>query len=101
MKDKTLKQHEPTITREKAAEKLQKWADHNRMGKVDPSEFVYCSWVETFGSTAGPFKGVGGCAMTSFRMEAWYWEGWGVGVVFCGGKVVQVGYFSISANYKQ
>jgi hypothetical protein len=28
----------------------------------------YLSWVQPFGSTAGPFEGIGGAAVTDFRL---------------------------------
>lgn len=33
------------------------------------ASFTNCvTWIEMFGSTAGPFSGIGGAAMTSFRL---------------------------------
>jgi hypothetical protein len=60
-------------------------------------ELAYCSWPEVFSSTAGPFKGVGGQAFTTFRMEAWTWEQWAI--VFCNGRVVKCCEFQIQAEW--
>ena len=65
---------------------------------VYPEEMIYCSWPEGFGSTAGPFAGIGGQMMTTFRMEAWAYDQWAV--VFCGSKVVYVGEFTIGARWR-
>lgn len=62
-------------------------------------ELVYCSWPEAFGSAAGPFGGIGGQAITNFRMEAWCWETFAV--VFCGGKGLYVGEFRIGAEWRK
>ena len=61
-------------------------------------ELTYCSWPELFASTAGPFKGVGGQAFTTFRMEAWTWEQWAI--VFCNGRVVKCCEFQIQAEWQ-
>ena len=61
-------------------------------------ELTYCSWPELFSSTAGPFLGIGGQAMTTFRMEAWTWEQWAI--VFCNGRVVRCGEFQIQAEWQ-
>lgn len=57
-----------------------------RLGPDENPE--YWAWPETFGSTTGPFRGIGGSAMTTFTMEAW------VGsehvLVFCGGREVRL-----------
>lgn len=38
-------------------------------GPLDPSPFTDVeSWAEIFGSTTGPWGGIGGAAMTTFRM---------------------------------
>lgn len=49
----------------------------------------YYAYPQTFGSTAGPFKGrVAGQAMSTFTIEAWV-EGKHA-VLFCRGKVVTI-----------
>jgi len=35
-----------------------------------PSEILYYVWPQTFSSTSGPFGGIGGQAISTFRMEA-------------------------------
>lgn len=35
-----------------------------------PEMFEYYAWPQTFGSTAGPFGGIGGQAMSTFTIEA-------------------------------
>ena len=35
------------------------------------TEIDYYAWPQTFGSTCGPRKGIGGQAMTSFTVEAY------------------------------
>ena len=54
-----------------------------------PGDLTYCRFPRTYGSTAGPFGGVGGCAMTTFTLEAWA-SSCGPAVVFCGGKIISV-----------
>ncbi len=42
-----------------------------RIGReVDPSELRYSSFVRMYGSTTGPFGGIGGQMMTEFQIEA-------------------------------
>lgn len=48
----------------------------------------YYAWPQVFGSTAGPFGGIGGQAMTTFTVEAWVCGE--VAVLFCGDKVLKV-----------
>lgn len=53
----------------------------------------YWAWPQTFGSTAGPFGGMGGSAITTFTMEAITVGpirdiGGGPAVIFCNGRVV-------------
>jgi hypothetical protein len=48
---------------------------------------VYYAWPEQFGSTTGPFKGIGGAAMSTFTVEAWV--GSEKTVLCCNGKVVK------------
>jgi hypothetical protein len=63
-----------------------------------PDELQYVRWVQTFGSTAGPFGGIGGQAMTNLLMEAWVWDNFAV--VFCGGKRIKMtDNFSLGARY--
>lgn len=48
----------------------------------------YWAWPRVYGSTAGPFGGVGGAAMTTFTVEAWT-SGIHT-VIFCKGRVLGV-----------
>lgn len=55
---------------------------------LSPDDFEYYAYPETFGSTAGPFGGIGGQAMTTFTIEAWVCGK--VAVLFCGNKILKV-----------
>lgn len=44
----------------------------------------YYAWPQAFGSTAGPFGGIGGQAVTSFTIEAF--ANGSEAVIFCRGK---------------
>lgn len=57
-------------------------------GMLCPQDLDYYAWPQTYGSTAGPFGGIGGQAMSTFTLEAF--ENMGYAVVFCGPKVVRV-----------
>lgn len=82
-----------------AAKKLTEYLRRNGHDfEVSCLDMIYCSWPEVFGSTAGPFGGIGGQAMTTFRMEAWMYDQWAV--VFCGIRIVYVGEFSIGARWR-
>ena len=48
---------------------------------------VYYAWPQRFGSTAGPFPGIGGAAVSTFTMEAWV--GRDSALVFCNGRIVK------------
>ena len=52
-------------------------------------DFDYFAWPEVFGSTAGPFGGIGGQAISKFTIEA-YADSSRNAVVFCRGKVLKV-----------
>ncbi len=56
--------------------------------KCQPDELLYHAWPEVYGSTAGPFSGCGGQAITTFTMEAWFNEMTGEAIVFCGDKII-------------
>ncbi len=47
----------------------------------------YYAWPESFGSTSGPFRGIGGQAITTFTIEAWAGETEALYV--CNGKLVK------------
>ena len=51
-------------------------------------ELEYWAWPQVFGSTTGPFGGIGGQAMTTFTIEAWA-DG-SHAVLFCCGKPIKV-----------
>jgi hypothetical protein len=58
-------------------------------GNLDPSPFTDVeSWAEIFGSTAGPWGGVGGAAMTTFRMTMV--RSRGLAILFAGDKLYGV-----------
>tara|TARA_B100000809_G_C15139378_1_gene532325 strand:- start:2484 stop:2756 length:273 start_codon:yes stop_codon:yes gene_type:complete len=71
-------------------------ADLQGVSRVDASvtldvpqgELNYSSWTETFGSTSGPFGGIGGKAMSVFTIEAW--SDGVAAVIFCKGRVIGV-----------
>lgn len=45
----------------------------------------YYAYPQTFGSTAGPYGGIGGCTMTSFTIESYVCDNYGPTVHVCGG----------------
>ena len=57
---------------------------------LDCPEFYleYFAWPQAFGSTAGPFGGLGGQAVTNFTLEVWS-DGKDA-AVFCNGKFLKV-----------
>lgn len=70
-------------------------ADANKLiaakfSNYDPmcGELEYWAWPDAFGSTTGPFGGIGGQAMTTFTIEAWT-DGY-YAVLFCQGRVLRV-----------
>lgn len=73
----TNKEHLMGISREDAAEKL-----------GGENSLQYFAWPQTFGSTAGPFGGIGGQAVSTFTIEAW-WDG-SRAVLFCGGRLLKI-----------
>lgn len=48
----------------------------------------YYAFPYTFGSTGGPFGGVGGQMMTTFTIEAWVCYNYAV--LFCGERLIKV-----------
>lgn len=48
----------------------------------------YWAYPQVFGSTAGPFGGVGGQMMTTFTIEAWVCYNYAV--LFCGERLIKV-----------
>lgn len=58
-------------------------------GGLDPEPFTDVeSWAEMFGSTSGPWGGVGGAAMTTFRMTMV--RSRGLAILFAGDKLFGV-----------
>lgn len=99
MKNSSVKKDTPSLSREEVIDKLNAVVEKECGVKADIGELVYCSWPELFGNTSGPFNGIGGRAMTTFRMEAWVWEFFAV--VFCNGKIVSVGPFQICVEWRK
>ncbi len=56
---------------------------------VHPDDLEYWAWPQQFSSTAGPFGGVGGQAMTTFTIEAWH-DGRGAAALFCNGRLLKI-----------
>ena len=75
------------ITKEQAYEAL-KTRLPSLAKYVHPSYMQYLAWPQTFSSTAGPFGGVGGQAMTTFTIEAW--EANDIAIIFCGDKILRI-----------
>ena len=75
------------ITQLQAAEML-----HKKFSQFSVDEYYYSidyyAWPQVFGSTAGPFGGIGGATMTSFTIESWSMHNFAV--LFCGNKVMKV-----------
>lgn len=61
--------------RQKAAEVL----------NTQPEYLAYYAWPQVFGSTAGPFPGIGGQAMSTFTIEAWFDQK--DAILFCGDRM--------------
>lgn len=99
MNDSTMKEDTPSISRWEGWSALRDEFGLAWDLPARPDELTYCSWPEAFGTTKGPFPGVGGQVVTTFRMEAWAYGR--LAVVFCGGRVVFCGEFSIGASYQK
>ena len=74
------------ISREKAVQLLSDEVD----GDCQIDNLEYWAWPTVFGSTTGPFAGVGGQAMSTFTLEAWHDTWTGKAVIFCQGKILRV-----------
>ena len=100
MQNGSMTKDTPTMSREEVLDRLNGAIEKHCDGeKADASELMYCSWPEAFGSTCGPFSGIGGQAVTSFRMEAWAWDQFAV--VFCNGRIVKTtADFRIGAQWR-
>lgn len=90
MRDKSCSESMPSIRYYDAVECVGKWLfeRHGMPVTWDSLKGVYHSWECLFGSTCGPFDGIGGQSMTTFRMEAWVFGE--LACVFCNGRVVKV-----------
>lgn len=53
----------------------------------EPHELSYFSFPFMFGSTAGPFGGIGGASMTSFQLEAFVNDSTQEACLFCGPRM--------------
>ena len=49
------------------------------------AELDFYAWPQTFGNTAGPSGGIGGCAISTFTVEAYVCDGNGPTVYICNG----------------
>jgi len=49
----------------------------------------YYAWPQTCGSTAGPFKGMGGQTICTFTIEAWVLPN-NMALLFCNGRVIKI-----------
>ena len=76
----------PSISKEEAAE-LVASKFPAQCGTND--RWSYYRFPKMYGSTAGPFRGVGGRAMTTFTIEAWHSD-WGPAVIFFNGRIIAV-----------
>jgi hypothetical protein len=99
MNNSSVYQDVPSISRHDIIEQFNKRLERVAVATVAAEELLYCSWPETFGSSCGPFPGIGGQACTTFRMEAWAWDQWAI--VFTCGRVVKFAEFYIQADYKR
>lgn len=61
--------------------------DAAKVMNVRPEDLGYYSWPEAFGSTAGPFGGIGGQAITTFQVEAFHLDDTGEAVLYCNGRL--------------
>lgn len=75
------------ITKEQAYEAVKKRLPDVAQYAL-PDYMQYWAWPQTFGSTAGPFGGVGGQAFTTFTIEAW--EANDIAIIFCGDKILRI-----------
>jgi len=83
----SMRSDQPSISREAACAELNEHFEADLV-RFWTDDLWYCSWIETFGSTAGPFGGIGGQALTNFRLEAWVADHYAV--VFCGDRILGV-----------
>ena len=77
------------VSREEAIKALGKRYPELPLDSASCMDLDYYAWPQTFGSTAGPFGGVGGQAITTFTIEAWEYN-YRFAVIFCGTKIIKV-----------
>ena len=75
------------VPKEDAAKILKRFLPETPEDQI-ADQLNYYAWPEIFGSTCGPFHGIGGCALTQFTIEAW--EILGRAVLFCNGRIIRV-----------
>jgi hypothetical protein len=69
----------PQFARDKAIEIL----------KVEHEAYLeYYRFPKIYGSSAGPFNGIGLCAMTKFPIEVWAYNG--MAIIACKGRIVTI-----------
>ena len=82
-----MNNHLCQVTQEQAYEAI--YAKYPEAGNIIRPEYLeYWAYPQSFGSTSGPFGGVGGQAFTTFTIEAWVDEYFAC--LFCMGKIVKV-----------
>lgn len=59
-------------------------------GRIAPSDLDMVTWAKVYGSTAGPFGGLGGQMMTRFQLTAYLFSSLGIAAVYCGAKLLFV-----------
>lgn len=59
-------------------------------GKLIPQDLTVVSWPRVYGSTAGPFGGIGGQMMTTFQLTAYVADQFDIAAVYCGPKLLCV-----------
>lgn len=65
-----------------------------------PDNLVRYVFPKTYGSTSGPFGGIGGSAITTFIMSAYVSNVDGRAAIFCGDRFVKVSNkFQISVTF--
>lgn len=68
---------------------------------VNTHDLNYCVFSKIYGSTSGPFGGIGGAAMTPFQLDAFYDQVSGEACIFCGDQFIKkVKNFQISVVWK-
>lgn len=77
-----------SLSKQDAVEAIKKRLPQEVSQWITVDSLSYWAWPEVFGSTAGPFGGCGGRAMTTFTIEAWEQDR--VAVIFCGNKILKV-----------